>query len=215
MHEHLWDEWSFDLSFVKEVAEMDGVHTTKKDLCRFQLAMNSVEKVSWFMLHSKNIIEELSMRCYHRDGQARGHMKNFVIALLKGLKKESGSVKALGSMEVGITCEVPDVPELDEYAEELQNVFDNINGARLDPVLLSASRKVEIDFMNRLEVYRKRPRSWPTDKGLHVIPTKWVDVNKGDAKSHQSTGRDCVEKNSNVGIRRCQERLRRWDRLSV
>ena len=33
---------------------------------------------------------------------------------------------------------------------------------------VSASRKVEIDFMNRLEVYRKRPRNWAKDKGIHV-----------------------------------------------
>ena len=61
-------------------------------------------------------------------------------------------------MEVGVTCEEPNVLELDEYVEELQNVFDSISGVRLDPELLSASRKVEIDFMNRLDVYRIRPR---------------------------------------------------------
>ena len=59
-------------------------------------------------------------------------------------------------------------------------MFDNISGVCLDPELLSASRKVEIHITNRLEVYRKRPRNWAKDKGIHVIPTKWVDVNKGD-----------------------------------
>ena len=76
----------------------------------------------------------------------------------------------------------PNVLELDEYAEELHNEFDSISGVRLDPELLSVSRKVEIDLMNRLEVYRKRPRSWAKDKGIHVIPTQWADVNKGDDK---------------------------------
>ena len=109
-------------------------------------------------------------------------MKNFVVAVLKGLKGEIDSVKAIGSMEVGVTCEEPNVLELDEYAEGLQNVCDSISGVRLDPELLSASRKVEIDFMNRLEVYRTRPRNWAKDKGIHVIPTTWVDVNKGDDK---------------------------------
>ena len=33
---------------------------------------------------------------------------------------------------------------------------------------ISASRKVEIDFMNRLKVYRKRPRNWAEDRGIHV-----------------------------------------------
>ena len=47
--------------------------------------------------------------------------------------------------------------------------------------------------MKRLEVYRKRPRSWATDKGLHV------KVNKTDAKrpEHRS--------------RLCGKELKRWD----
>ena len=73
-------------------------------------------------------------------------MKKFVVAVLSGLKREIDSAKAIGSMEVGVTCEEPNVLELDEYAEELQNVFDNISGVRLDPDVLSASRKVEIDL---------------------------------------------------------------------
>ena len=80
--------------------------------------------------------------------------------MLKGLKREMDSVKAIGSMKVGVTCKEPNVLEHDEYAEELHNVFDNISGVRLEPELLSAPRKVEIDLMNRLDVYRKRPRSW-------------------------------------------------------
>ena len=79
------------------------------------------------MLNSESIIEELSKRCYNKSGQAKNDMKNFVVAVLKGLNREIDSVKAIGSMEVGVTCEEPNVSELDEYAEELQNVFDSIS----------------------------------------------------------------------------------------
>ena len=65
-------------------------------------------------------------------------MKKFVVAVLKGLKREIDSVKAIGSIEVGVTCEEPNVLELDESAEELQNVFDSISG-----VSASRSRAVE------------------------------------------------------------------------
>ena len=51
---------------------------------------------------------------------------------------------------------------------------------------LKVARQVELDFMSRLGVYRKRPRTWATDRGIPVIPTKWVDVNKGDAKQPES-----------------------------
>ena len=80
--------------------------------------------------------------------------------------------------------------EFGGYAEELQNVFDSISGVRLDQELSSASRKPGIDFMSRLDVHRKRPRNWATDKGIHVIPAKWVDVNNGDAKQRRALGRD-------------------------
>ena len=98
MHEHPWGAWSLGLSFVKEMAETGGLHKSKSNLCRFQLAANSIEKESWFVLNS----------------QAKRHMKNFVIAVSKGLKREMDSVKVSGSMKVGITCEKPNVLELDE-----------------------------------------------------------------------------------------------------
>ena len=124
------------------------------------------------MSNSECIIEELSKRCYNKGGQAKNHMKNFVVAVLKGLKRDQHCSKRLVQWTVGVTCEEPNVLELDEHAEELQNVFDNISGVRLDPELLSASRRVEIDFMNRLEVYRKRPRSWAKDKGIQCHPNE-------------------------------------------
>ena len=87
--------------------------------------------------------------------------------------------------------EEPNVLELDEYTEELFNVFDSISGTRLDPELLKASRQVELDFMSRLGVYRKRPRTWATDRSIPVIPTKWVDVNKGNAEQPEYRSRLC------------------------
>ena len=188
LHEHPWDAWSRGLSFVNEMAEKDGVHKTKGDLWRFQLATNSVEKGSWFMSNSECIIEELSKRCHNKSGQAKNLMKNFVVAVLKGVNREIGSV------------EEPNVLELDEYAEELQNVFDSISGVRLDPELLGASRKGRDRLHESVGgVYRKRPRSWAKDKGIHVIPTKWVDVNKGDDKRPECRSRLCGKE------------LKRWD----
>ena len=35
-------------------------------------------------------------------------MKKFVLAVLKGLKREIVSVKVIGSMEDGVTCEEPE-----------------------------------------------------------------------------------------------------------
>ena len=102
-------------------------------------------------------------------------------------------------MEISVTCEEPNVLELDEYTEELLDVFDSISGTRLDPELLKVSRQVELDFMSQLGVYRKRPRTWATDRCFPVISTKWVDVNKGDAKQPEYRSRLCGKE------------LKRWD----
>ena len=75
LHEHPWDARSRGLSFVKELAEKDGVHKTKGDLCRFQLTTNSFEKGSSFMSNSECIIEELGKRCYNKGGQAKNRCK--------------------------------------------------------------------------------------------------------------------------------------------
>ena len=81
-----------------------------------------------------------------------------------------------------LALEESNVLELDEHAEELQHVFDNISGVHHDPELLQVSRQVEFDIMSRLNVCRSCPRHWATDKCIPVIPTKQVDVIKGDVR---------------------------------
>ena len=187
MHEHL--------SFVKEMMEKDDVYEAKGNTCRFQMTGKFVEKESGFVSNSECVIQELR-DWFCSQGSCR---TRFVLSVLKGLKNEIDSARAIGSMEIGVTCEEPNVLELDEYTEELLDVFDSISGMRLDPELLKVSRQVELDFMNRLGVYRKRPRTWATDRGIPVIPTKWVDVNKVDAKQPEYRSRLCAEV------------LKRWD----
>ena len=120
LHVHPWDAKSRGLSYVNGVAEKDGVHKTKGDFCRFQLATNSVEKGSWFMSNSE---------CRHHRGveQALPQQKwpeqesheLCGCCVERPEEREIDSVKAIGSMEVGVTCEEPNVLELDEYAEEV------------------------------------------------------------------------------------------------
>ena len=93
--------------------------------------------------------------------------------------------------------------ELDEYAEELQNVFDNISGVRLDPELPQVSRQVEIDFMSRSE---RVPQAFQTlgDGQWHSChPNEVGGREQREMLGNQSTDRDCAGKNSNGGTRPC------------
>ena len=58
--------------------------------------------------------------------------------------------------------------------------MDSIRVVELDPRVLREPRQLDIDFVNQLDVHRKRPRQWASS--IPVIPTKWVDVNGGDAE---------------------------------
>ena len=66
------------------------------------------------------------------------------------------------------------------------------------PELLKVSRQFELDFMSRSGVYRKQPRTWATYFGIPAIPTRWLDVNKEDAKQPK------------YRFRLCGKELKRW-----
>ena len=67
-------------------------------------------------------------------------------------------MKAIGSKEAGGESGKSNVVNSDEYTKEVQYVFDSISAAEFDPWLLREPRQTEINFMNQLDVYRKRPR---------------------------------------------------------
>ena len=98
------------------------------------------EKESRCVSNSECITQELREWCCSQDSCRT----RFMLSVLS-LKNEIDSAKAIGSVEIGVTCEEPHVLELDEYTEELLDVFDSISGTRLDPELLTVSRQVELD----------------------------------------------------------------------
>ena len=107
------------------------------------------------------------MCCYSGDEQPRNHMKNFVVNVLNRLKREIDSVKSDWFNGSWRHVE-PNVLELCEYPEELQDI-DNVSGVRLDPELLSASRKVDIGFMNRLVDVNARDAKRPVPRTFALM----------------------------------------------
>ena len=57
--------------------------------------------------------------------------------------------------------------------------MDDVSGALLEKDLAVQARKVEMDYFKRMNVYSKVAKQpW-----MKVISTRWLDVNKGDAKN--------------------------------
>ena len=88
LHENLWDRWSRGLSFVKKMAESDGMHKTKSKLCRSQSTMCSPRTRSCFKSKSEYVAEELGMFCCDNEKWTKIHVKNVVMMVLRGLKRE-------------------------------------------------------------------------------------------------------------------------------
>ena len=57
--------------------------------------------------------------------------------------------------------------------------YDDISGAVLPAQLVKDARKLEIEYVKKMGVYTKVPRSHAT--GKKVIKLRWIDVNKMDA----------------------------------
>ena len=58
--------------------------------------------------------------------------------------------------------------------------WDDMNEVFLDPEAVRLARKEEMDFFNKLGVYKRVPRSRVTEVGGKMVSVKWLDTNKGD-----------------------------------
>ena len=61
--------------------------------------------------------------------------------------------------------------------EEMEFIDDVHEGNLLPKDKVIEARQLEMDFFRRMKVYRKVPKALA--KGKPVIPTRWVDTNKG------------------------------------
>ena len=66
LNENLWDRWPRGLSFVKKMAESDGVHEKQSEFCRSQSTTCSSRRGTCFKSKSEYVAEELSMCCCNK-----------------------------------------------------------------------------------------------------------------------------------------------------
>ena len=59
--------------------------------------------------------------------------------------------------------------------------IDDSTGAVLDSKLVSEARSLEVEYMRKLGVYREASWEEMHADGCKAIPTRWLDINKGDA----------------------------------
>ena len=89
--------------------------------------------------------------------------------------------------------------EEEEMAEAVAGMFawDDVSGSVLDPIKVRRARLKELEYIKAKEVWRKIPRKEALRRGIKIIPTRWIDVNKGDDVNENYRSR-CVAKEFNV-----------------
>ena len=63
--------------------------------------MSSPRRGSCVESKSEYVTEELSMLCCNKDERTKTNVKNIILMVSRGLKRNIDSVKAIGSKEVG------------------------------------------------------------------------------------------------------------------
>ena len=100
LHENLWDRWSRGLSFVKKMAESDDMHKMKSELCRPHSTICFPRTGSCFKSKSEYVTEEFGMCCCNKEKRTKIHVKNGMVMVLRGLKRENDSVTAMKLAEL-------------------------------------------------------------------------------------------------------------------
>ena len=84
----------------------------------------------------------------------------------------------LGTFECGFNI---DKEEVDFQSDTWEEFYDDISGALLDSDMVKQARDEELKFVRDFGVYTKVPASEAA--GHPLISTRWIDINKGDART--------------------------------
>ena len=126
--------------------------------------------------------------------------------LAKELRNDSQNVRALCQLRLGPDTKIEEYgtqeeqtkkaigKKKDEECEWLQ-AWDDITGADLNPIEVRRARIKEIGYIRDMEVWVKITRAEALKRGIKVVGTRWIDVNKGDEKNPTS-GADSLLKST-------------------
>ena len=101
--------------------------------------------------------------------------------LLSCVADELREIGRLDAVEAGgSTVDEATRHDWPEYHEE-RVVYDEMTGLPLNPELVHQARRVEVEYMNKtLKVYRPATKAEVAAANFKPIPTRWVDLDKGD-----------------------------------
>ena len=232
LHEHPRTASSWTLRCMRDIIQERGVYRVEADMCRFGLTAvdalgeGLVKKPTSFLTNSLCIADSIGLRCnnswgrcLHRhvhltDGRARNAGKythalcrRICEGLIKQKELDSSGLMHIGDIEPMTTEEMKNRGWSDEGHETdvgyEEYAEDDVSGAQLDPEEVKRARKLEIEYIKKMRVYTKVPRSKCEGMNIKPITTRWIDVNKGD---------DC---NRNYRSRMVAREIKRDNRMDL
>ena len=113
------------------------------------------------------------------DGQAMGRVIQEVAGAEAAMTARG--LRRLITVRPGmqIHAEVPD----EEDQSCWRQAWDDASGQELDPTMVAAARATELQYVQDKNVWTRMPRAEALRRGLKIVGTKWIDINKGDSHS--------------------------------
>ena len=85
-----------------------------------------------------------------------------------------------------------------EEINEYTHAWDDVIGGILEPKKVVKARMVELGYVSQKGVWRKMARSEAEKRGIRIVGTRWLDINKGDSEEENYRSR-LVAKDFNSG----------------
>ena len=71
----------------------------------------------------------------------------------------------------------------EEDDAQWQMAWDDVTGQELDPSEVAKARSKEMSYVEAKKVWTLIPRKKAHQNGWKIIPTRWIDINKGDQQN--------------------------------
>ena len=132
-----------------------------------------------------------------RASAAERYPERLVTAILKALRQELRLGGFLSSLDAGVHVDEPELLDGPSFVELrrdfLAAVFDEVTGEELPQDLVDQARDEEYQFMVKLGVFEYDTVSnCVAETGANPVPTRHVDVDKGDKNNRQIRSRFVV-----------------------
>ena len=162
-------------------------------------------KSTKFMTNSYHIAQELRRRCNGshkhqaltdgRAARAARYPPELCRAICRGMLKEIAAEEAglRAVAEVRACSAEQKAPSPSDFHEEEEQIslaqiaerqgegaWDDVTGMPLDEEEVRRARREEIEYVRSKKVWTKIPRADAVRRGMKIIKTRWIDINKGD-----------------------------------